>query len=144
MTARSEASRSAWSGNLEQGGDVLFAVMRFLSDFLAKTDNRSSTYRRRYWFGRGNERISRLYRAITSSRLYGFFASTLERSVIVCRVGALTHLVRHETTRRISGCNRRKCCYLHGDTYRGVLLAPEKMMSGWKMSHSIITYWHLS
>jgi hypothetical protein len=58
----------------QQRFHLLEAVIRFLSDFRAKTDNRSRTYRRRYWFERGMVVINFLYVVTTSSWLYGFFA----------------------------------------------------------------------
>lgn len=45
----------------------LVAVMRFFSHFLANTDRRSRTYKRRYWFGRGMRRMRDLYVAMTCS-----------------------------------------------------------------------------
>jgi len=53
---------------------VLVAFIKFLSALRAKTDNRSRTYKRRYWLGRGIDWTSFLYVAMTSSWLEGFFA----------------------------------------------------------------------
>jgi hypothetical protein len=54
----------------------LVAVIKFLSDFRAKTDRRSNTYRSRYWLARGMDAISRLYVATISSVFRGCFAIT--------------------------------------------------------------------
>jgi hypothetical protein len=45
----------------------LWAVIKFLSAFRAKTDSKSSTYNSRYWLAGGIDRMSCLYVAMTSS-----------------------------------------------------------------------------
>ena len=81
---------------------ILDAVMRFLSDFRANTDKRSSTYRRRYWFARGICDINFLYVTTTSSWLNGSFAKRV--SVCLEPRGCVDVYLRHpETTARSGG-----------------------------------------
>ena len=47
-------------GDVTRDGHVLAGVIKFLSLFRAKIAKRSRRYRSRYWFARGNDRISRL------------------------------------------------------------------------------------
>lgn len=82
--------KTEWQGTMEKDPNVcgppppitqpknqknlLVAVIKFLSHFLAKTLNKSKTYSSKYWFALGILRINRLYVATTSSLLKGSFA----------------------------------------------------------------------
>jgi hypothetical protein len=67
METKKISATASKRGDVIRDGHVLAGVIKFLSLFRAKTERRSRRYRSKYWFGRGNDRISRLYVAITSS-----------------------------------------------------------------------------